>query len=285
MTFEATPQVSARTAAHATGIIVVSGISLMTKPGRIATADLERREFQLSLFACMAIAVLAGGLALLMYPAVFSGHESRPYGPPQIAFFGFCGLSCLLVAYIVDRQFTIRRLRKQIAMDRERSSEALRQASADLLSTMPNYSTFEDRLTMEFRRAAAGELKLSVVVISVKLHAAFSGPSLGMSALGDAARAISRKLREQDSIYILRPAFFGVILPSVGQEEARRVSERLAEGLADAAGVNDRFSFKIEGISYPEQTSTAQDLELVVSGWLSEEDAQPGELKEAYVGR
>jgi hypothetical protein len=83
----------------------------------------------------------------------------------------------------------------------------------------------------------------------------------------------------------LRPAFFGVILPSVGQEEARRVSERLGEGLADAAGVNDRFSFKIVGISYPEQTSTAQDLELVVSGWLSEEDAQPGELKEAYVGR
>jgi GGDEF domain-containing protein len=254
----------------------------MTKPGQLATGELERREFQLSLFACMAIVVLAAGLALLMYPAVFSGHESRPYGAPQIAFFGFCGLSCLLVAYIIDRQFTIRRLRRQMAVDRERSSEALRQASADLLSTMPNFGTFEDRLTMEFRRSAAGELKLSVLVISIALHDAFSGPNLGMSALGDAARAISRKLREQDSIYTLRAAFFGVILPGVGQEEAQRVSARLAEGLTDAAGVNDRFSFKIERISYPEQTSTARDLELVVSGWLPEEGVKQDEPKEAY---
>lgn len=256
----------------------------MTKPGQVATGDLERREFQLSLFACMAIAVLAAGLALLMYPAVFSSHESRPYGAPQIAFFGFCGLSCLLVAYIIDRQFTIRRLRSQMVVDRERSSEALRQASADLLSTMPNFNTFEDRLTMEFRRSAAGELKLTVLVVSIALHDALSAPNqgMGMSALGDAARAISRKLREQDSIYILRPGFFGVILPGVGQEEAQRVSGRLGEGLSDAAGASDRFSFKIERISYPEQTSTARDLELVVSGWLPEEDVKQGETKEAY---
>jgi GGDEF domain-containing protein len=136
----------------------------------------------------------------------------------------------------VERQFTIRRLRRQIAMDREKSSEALRQASADLLSTMPNYNTFEDRLTMEFRRAAAGEQKLSVLVISVQLHAALSGSTQGTSALGDAARAISRKLREQDSIYLLRSSYFGVILPSVGQAEAQRVTARLGEGLSDAAG-------------------------------------------------
>jgi GGDEF domain-containing protein len=150
------------------------------------------------------------------------------------------------------------------------------------LSTMPNFSTFEDRLTMEFRRAAAAELKLSVLVISIQLHAAFSEPSLGLSALGDAAKAVSRKLREQDSIYILRPAYFGVILPGINQEAARRVSARLAEGLSDAAGASDRFSYKIDAISYPEQTSTAHDLELVVSGWLPEEDAKDAVAKEAY---
>ena len=257
-------------------------ISIMTKLGEVASADLERREFQLSLFACLAIVIMAGGLALLMYPAVFSIRENSPTRIPQVAFFGFCALSGLLVAYIIDRQITIHRLRDEMAKDRKRASEALRQASADLLSTMPNFSTFEDRLTMEFRRAAAAELKLSVLVISIKLHAAFSEPSLGMSALGDAAKAVSRKLREQDSIYILRPAFFGVILPGIGQEAARRVFARLAEGLSDAAGVNDRFSFKIDAISYPEQTSTARDLELVVSGWLPEEDSKDTAVKDAY---
>lgn len=255
----------------------------MKTNGKIVSADLEQREFHLSLFACLAIIVLAGGLALLMYPAVFSGREYSPTKAPQIAFFGFCALSCLLVAYILDRQFTIHRLRVQMAADRKRSSEALRQASADLLSTMPNSNTFEDRLTMEFRRAVAAELKLSVLVISIKLHGAFSEPTLGTPVVGDAAKAVSRKLREQDSIFILRPTFFGVILPGVGQTGVQRVTSRLAEGLSDAAGASDRFSFKIDAISYPEQTSSAHDLELVVSGWLPETDSQEPTMKGAHV--
>src|ERR1700674_5388530 len=249
---------------------------------QIASADLERREFQLSIFACMAIAVLAGGLALLMYPAVFSSRETSPPRVPPIAFFGFCALSCLLVAYIVDREITIHRLRGQMVADRKRSSEALRQASADLLSTRPTFNTFEDRITMEFRRAVAAELKLSVLVISIKLHGALSESSLGMSALGDAAKAVSRKLREQDSIFILRSAFFGVILPGLGQAAVKGVSARIAEGLSDAAGASDRFSFKIDSISYPEQTSSAHDLELVVSGWLPETDSKQTTLEDTH---
>jgi GGDEF domain-containing protein len=245
--------------------------------------DLERREFQLNIFACMAIFVLAAGLAVLMYPAVFSGRESSLTSTPQIAFFGFCALSCLLVAYIIDRQITIHRLRNEMAQDRKRSSEALRQASADLLSTMPTFNTFEDRLTMEFRRATAAELKLSVLVATIKLNAAFTEPNLATSALGDAAKAMSRKLREQDSIYILRPGYFGVILPGVGQAGIQRVCARLSEGLSDAAGASGRFSFKIDSISYPEQTSSAHDLELAVSGWLPETDSKEAAVKDAEV--
>jgi GGDEF domain-containing protein len=254
----------------------------MKADNQIAPSDLERRELQLSVFVCLAIVVLAVGLAVLMYPSVFSNRENPAPRVQQIAFFGFCTLSFLLVAYIIDRQITIHHLRDQMALDRKRSLEALRQASADLLSTMPTFNTFEDRLTMEFRRAAAAELKLSVLVVSVKLRAAFSEPSLGTSALGDAAKAVSRRLRDEDSIFILRPAFFGVILPGVGQADAKRISGRIAEGLSDAAGANDRFSFKIEAISYPEQTSSAHDLDLVVSGWLPELDSKETTLKDAH---
>ena len=247
------------------------------------SAELERREFQLSLFACSAIVVLAGGLALLMYPAVFSGSENSATSTPQIAFLGFCALSCLLVAYIVDRHVTIHRLRKEMVADRMKATEALKQASADVLSAMPNYNTFEDRLTMEFRRAAAADLKLSVLVIAIKLNAAFSEPGLGMSALGDAAKAVSRKLREQDSIFILRSAFFGVILPGVDKPGGQRFSARIAEGLSDAAGASDRFSFKIDPISYPEQTSSEHDIELAVSGLLPESGSAEPQVKDANV--
>src|SRR5258708_35786650 len=104
----------------------------MTTHGQLASADLERREFQLSIFACLAIAVLAGGLALLMYPAVFSSRENSPTRVPQIAFFGFCALSCLLVAYIVDCQVTIHRLRDQRPLVGYRSSQAFRLRRPDL---------------------------------------------------------------------------------------------------------------------------------------------------------
>ncbi len=245
----------------------------MTIKGLQKPENLERRELQLSLFAASAIAVLAAGLVLLMYPAVFANRESSSSRTPQIAFYGFCILSCLLVAYIVDRQLTIHRLRIQIAQERVQTSEALRRASADVLSAMPNASTFDDRLAMEFRRAATAELKLSVMVIAIKLNAPFTESDLAMSALGDSASAVSRKLRQQDSIFILRRTYFGVILPGLGQGSIQQVCERISEGLSDVAGASNRFSFKIETVSYPEQTSSAYDLELAVIGWLPEADS------------
>ena len=60
-------------------------------------ADLERRELHLTIFACLAIGILAIGTAVLMYPLVFPAQ-----GPAdktmRVAFFGFCGL-CLLLAW------------------------------------------------------------------------------------------------------------------------------------------------------------------------------------------
>jgi len=231
--------------------------------------DVDRRELHLTLFVCSAMVVLAFGLALLMYPVVFANPlQTRT---AQIAFFGFCGLACLLVVYIVDCQITIRRLRHQITIDRIHASEASNRASADLLGSLPNFSTFEDRLSMEFRRAATAKLNLSVLVITIKLRSGFSEPYLALSVLGDAAKAISRRLRDQDTIYNLRQGYIGVILPGANHSAAKRVSTRLVEGLVDVAGANDRFSFDINSISYPEQTSSAHDLELAVCGYLPEE--------------
>jgi hypothetical protein len=67
---------------------------------------------QLSVLVIVTIIVLATGLALLMYPAVFS-NQAVPSGRTlRIGFFGFCALSVLLVGYLVDRQMTIRQLRR-----------------------------------------------------------------------------------------------------------------------------------------------------------------------------
>jgi len=234
------------------------------------SGSLERREMQLILFACSVIIVLAGGLALFMYPLVFSQTSSTSNRMMSIAFFGFCALSILLALYLLDRQITIGRLRQEIGEERRKSSEALKQASAELLETLPNFNSFQDQLAMEYRREAAVKQNLSVLVISVRVHETSSEPNLSMAFLGDAAKAISRKLRGQDSVYLMAYGYFGVILPGLDSLAAQRISARLAEGLTDAAGVNNRFSFKVNSVSYPEQASSAHDLELAVTDLLPE---------------
>lgn len=233
--------------------------------------ELERRELRLTIFTCTAIIVLTAGLALLMFPAVFAGPSSSLNRTPQIAFFGFCGLSVLLVAYIIDRQVTIRRLRRQMAEDRRHATSAREQASMDLLKSLPNYSSFQDRLPMEYRRSSATSQPLSILV--VRLDLAKDYVALGAQAtVGDAAKALLRKLREQDSIYLLRPASFGIVLPGVAFAAARSVSARAAEGLSDVAGAQERFSFSIEVFNYPEHASSAHELEALVRSTISEDE-------------
>jgi len=239
---------------------------------RVSPGNLERREVQLSVFVSVTIGVLAVGTAALMYPTVFS-HQAANDRTLRTAFFGFCALCALLGFYLWDRQATIRRLRRQMAEDRRQMIETRRQASVELLKTMPNFSSFQDRLPMEFRRAATTSQKLSIVVITCKFRPDHSSPSETSAALGDAAKVIARKLREEDSIYILAPACFGAVLPGVDMSAAQRVCSRLSEGLADAAGASRRFHFDLNVVNYPEHASSAHELQQGVSALLFMDDS------------
>jgi GGDEF domain-containing protein len=236
---------------------------------RIPSTSLERREMQLTLTASIAIIVLASGVVLFMYPAVFS-----PTGSPDrslaSAFFGFCILSVLLAGYLVDRQKTIQRLRNQIAEVRMRSSNALKQASADFLQALPNFDSFQDRLPMEYRRAISAKYELSVLVVAIHVQGALAESPESVSMLGDAAKTVYSKLREQDSIYVFTPGYFGAILPGVGVSIAQQICVRLSEGLTKTVGPGNRFTFKLHAFSYPDQASSAHDLELAVCGLLPE---------------
>ncbi len=236
----------------------------MPAGNKLHVSDLERRESQLTLFGCVAIAILALGTALLMYPVVFSHQTPAPDKTLRVAFFGFCALSLLLAGYLWERQSTIRRLRGQMADERLRVAEAQQQASTELLKTMPNFGSFQDRLPMEYRRSVATTQKLSILVITVMLP---EGGYVGLNnpLLGDAAKVISRKLREQDSIYILAAGCFGVVLPGTDVAFARAVHDRVADGLADAAGASNRFTYKIDILNYPVDAASAHELERAVS--------------------
>ena len=135
---------------------------------------------------------------------------------------------------------------------------------------------------MEYRRTTATEQQLSILVIAFQFPGNASSSAGQASILGDAAKAISRKLREQDSIYVLGPTCFGVILPSLEGPAARALASRIGEGLIDAAGLNARFSYKIDVVNYPLNASSAHQLYEVVSALIPADNSTQGQAAEAF---
>jgi GGDEF domain-containing protein len=225
---------------------------------------LERRELQLTIIAAVFVFVLAAGLAAFMYPLVFVHPDGGNKWTMRVAFFGFCALTLLFIGYLLDRQRTVRQLKQQILQELERNIELRLQASADLLHTMPDINHFWDRLTMEYRRAMTMQKTLSLLVVNAKLPA---GGNDSTSALGEAAKAMSRKLRPTDSIYRLSPELFGLVLPETDSLNAKRIAVRLQEEL-QAVRSKHGGTFETSVHNYPQDAQSAHELEDIVKSLL-----------------
>ena len=236
---------------------------------------LERRELQLTVMAAVFVFVLASGLAVFMYPLVFVHADAANKWTLRVAFFGFCALTLLFIGYLLERQSTVRKLKQQILEELERNIELRLQASADLLHTMPDINHFWDRLTMEYRRAMTMQKNLTLLLVRAKLGPA-SSESDGSSALGDAAKAMSRKLRPTDSIYRLAPEIFGLVLPETDTLNAKRIAVRSQEELQSVRAKHGG-TFETTVHNYPEHAQSSHELEDIVKSILpvKEEYAVP----------
>jgi GGDEF domain-containing protein len=227
---------------------------------RIDPLKLEQRDAQLWVFAIAVIVILTAGLALLLYPAAFSKAVAISGPAMRKIFFSFCALSVLVVGYLVDRQIAIRNLRRRLALEEGRNARLLQQASIELLASLPNFEHFQDRLAMEFRRAAIAHQPFSVVAVSLNPRNLADGDELA-TAFGDAAKSMIRRIRRQDSLYLFRPGVFGIILPDEREADGTSITERLAQGLEESTGPSHRFFSDLKIINYPEDASTARDME------------------------
>jgi GGDEF domain-containing protein len=250
---------------------------------QVDSGSVDKRELQLAVFSLAIIAVLVAGLAVVMYPTLESHPIIFSATTLRVSFFGFCGLSVLLLGYLLDRQVTVRRLRREIARAEEKYRELHRQVGKDLLHTLPGMSHFQDRLTMEFRRAVNTRDALSIMVIRLTPNPDVTVPSDVIATLGDAAKAILRKLRREDSLYHFKEGAFGVILPGVTVQNARMVGTRITEGLQDVSGVVARFAHDVKIFNYPQHAATASELEKAVRSLLPEMMTEPS-LEETFEG-
>jgi GGDEF domain-containing protein len=201
------------------------------------------------------------GVALLMYPTVFSSAATLTRIPERAVFFGFCGLVALVVGYFVDRQVIISHLRAQLDFERHHLEELRREASTDLLTMLPRIDTFCDRLVMEHRRASSTQQPLSLLAVELKPSRVFAESGEVETAFGDAAKTLLVKLRSIDSIFMVAPGIFGILLPAVNANDAYILRDRLIDGLNDAAGTSHRFSFTISLVNFPVHVATAREME------------------------
>jgi GGDEF domain-containing protein len=230
---------------------------------------LERRGLQVTVLSVVFVLVLAGGLAMFMYPLVFEHPEGNKW-TLRVAFFGFCGLTLLFVGYLLDQQKTLRHLKRQLLAEVERNIALKHQANVDLLGSMPDATQFFDRLTMEFRRAKTMEKTLSLVLLKVNPA---KGTKPDMTAVcSAAAKGMSRRLRPTDSIFRLAPELFGVVLPETDKMNGKRVALRLQEEL-QAARTAFSVAFELSVYNYPEDVVSAHEMEDLVKSLMPE---QPG---------
>ena len=228
---------------------------------RIDPRNLDRRQWELWMLALTVMFILAVGMALLMYPTALSNDLIVSGSTKRKVFFGFCALSVLLVGYLLDRQIVIRQLRQRLAEEHRRVVEIRHEASVDLLATLPGFTLFRDRLAMELRRAASTHLPLSLLVVKLNSSPQLPDKDEIDRAFGDAAKALIGKLRAEDSIYHFRAGVFAIVLPGMDTGNAYRISTRFTEGLHDASGASTRFLFDLHVFSYPEDASTAREME------------------------
>jgi GGDEF domain-containing protein len=234
--------------------------------------NLEKRERHLSVLAAVIVLVMAGGVALLMYPLVFVHPAPGEVWPLRFAFIGFCALSVLFVAYLLDRHRMVRKLKQHLVIELKRNLELRYQASADLLHSLPDMNHFQDRLLMEFRRASNGQQPLTLLVAQIKLPAQPADKNSETAALGEAARAISHHLRENDSMYVFGKGLFGLVLSETNTATANRIKSLIEETLR-SAGAAHQFSIETHLWNYPDHVKSAHELDDHVASLLPESEA------------
>ncbi len=246
---------------------------------RVNHANLENRELQLSIFVSVTVTLLAMGMAVLMYPIVFS-HQTPGDRTLRIAFFGYCALCVLLGLYLWDRHATIRRLLPPDGRGCHRQIvETRRQASVELLQTMPeDFGSFPGPLAHGISPDGHDHSKT--------LHRRDCRQIPGRAVQPFGKYFGARRCREGHRSKAARAGLhlhfgsglFGSGVTGSGSGATRsECAVASLEGLADAAGVSHRFQFELTVVNYPVHARPRHtELQQAVSALVSMDDSMQG---------
>ena len=181
--------------------------------------EIAHQELRWRLLALALIFLLAVSMAPLLYRSVFASPIRET---TQVILFGFCTLcGLLMIYYLVDRHLLISRLRGRVA-GRDRAIQRLKQQpSSKFLASLPALDDFTNRLSLQFRRVSTADQPLSVLAIKLDLRPEVCNVIEVPVAYADAGQAVLRRLRAEDSLFLIGPGAFGILLPRVSTHARR----------------------------------------------------------------
>lgn len=210
--------------------------------------SLERLDWHLWMLAILLIFVLGVSLLSFMFPSTFWFGEELAVQRPQRAFFGFCVLLGLVLVYLLQRQATIRQLKRQLFRSQAEATEARRETAIRSFQTLPGMTQFRDTLAMEFRRASASNANLAVLSLIA------SNPN--MEKLGQISNLLRALLRQGESLYRLSDTGIGIILPGLELNTAVSLVTQ-AEGLLGLP----KGELEVRMAAYPDHAESLAELE------------------------
>jgi diguanylate cyclase (GGDEF)-like protein len=243
------------------------------RPPEKVTADvswvaIDRMDWQLGLLAILLILVLGTGLLSFMFPAVFWPSRERLLAPQEPAFYGLCALLGLTMAYLLQRQIQLRRLKRGLMIERKgREEELIHGAYHDALTGLPNRILLLDRLTLALSRANRHkQYQFAVIFIDLdrfKMVNDSMGHRTGDLVLREVARRLLQCMRTEDTVARLGGDEFAILLENVKHiSDLSRATDRIKKDLSLPVSLEGREIF----------TSASMGIALSSTGYENAED-------------
>lgn len=222
----------------------------------VSWRELDRMDWHLWVLTLLVLLVLGVGVLSFMFPATFWFREELLIDAPQRAFFGFCVLLSLALAYLIQRQTIIRGLRRQLFYALAAFYAAQRRAAAQVFLTLPNIEEFRDMLAMHFRRADTSHEPLGAALVRIE--------GASEVEMGHTACLLISMLRQGQTVFRISTNGLAVILPGKGLTETKATAAEAMMTLAKHVANRD---INVIATAYPEEANTLADFEARLKLW------------------
>ena len=191
-------------------------------PGGMSWETMDHLDWQLWVLAILLIAVLGASVLSLMFPAVFWPEHEVGLKTTEPAFWGFGVLLSLTLAYLLQKQSKLRRLKRALVTERKGwEQELIHNALYDTLTSLPNRALLLDRLRLSVLRSKRHQdYRFAVIFFDLdrfKIVNDSMGHRIGDQVLVEVAQRLQRCLRAEDTVARLGGDEFGILLEDVKQ--------------------------------------------------------------------